>query len=45
MGKYMAKFIILWCDNFGKNCTPLHRNGMAAIKKQIFELKRLVLFT
>ena len=30
---YMAKFIILWYDNFGKNHTPLHRNGMTAIPK------------
>ena len=23
----------LWYDNFGENCTPLHRNGMAVIPK------------
>ena len=31
MGKYRAKLIILWYDNFGVNQTPLQRNGMAAI--------------
>ena len=29
----MAKLIIIWCDNFDKNQTPLQRNGMAAIPK------------
>ena len=27
----MAKLTFLWYDNFGKNQTPLQRNGMAAI--------------
>ena len=34
MGKYTAKLIILWYDNFGKNQTPLQWNGMAAIPKR-----------
>ena len=33
MGKYTAKLIILWYENFGENHTPLHRNGMTAIPK------------
>ena len=32
----MAKLTILWYDNFGKNQTPLHRNGMTAFPKVIF---------
>ena len=36
MGKYTAKFIILWRDNFGENHTPLQRNGMTAIPKRSF---------
>ena len=35
MGKYTAKFIILWRDNFGENHTPLQRNGMTAIPKKV----------
>ena len=31
-----AKLTFLWYDNFGKNQTPLHRNGMASIPKIIF---------
>ena len=27
----MAKLTFIWYDNFGKNQTPLQRNGMAAI--------------
>ena len=34
MGKFTAKVIILWCDNFGENCTPLQRNGITAIPKK-----------
>ena len=33
MGKYTAKPIILWFDNFGENHTPLQRNGMTALQK------------
>ena len=33
IGKYTAKLTFLWHGNFGKNCTPLQRNGMAAIPK------------
>ena len=33
MGKYMAKLIILWNDNFGEDQTPLQRICMAAIPK------------
>ena len=32
---YMAKLTILWYDNFGKNQTPLQRNGMTAIPKNM----------
>ena len=34
MGKYTAKLINLWYDNFGENHTPLQRNGMTAISKR-----------
>ena len=32
----MAKLIIIWCDNFGKNYTPLHKNDMTAIPNILF---------
>ena len=38
MGKYTAKLIILWYDNYGKNQTLLQRNGMAAIPKTYKDL-------
>ena len=31
----MAKLTLIWYDNFGKNQTPLQRNGMAAIPKMV----------
>ena len=33
IGKYMAKLIFLWIDNFGDNQNPLQGNGMAFIPK------------
>ena len=36
----MAKLTHLWYDNFGKNQTPLQRNGMAAIPKTRGQKKR-----
>ena len=36
MGKYTAKLIILWYDNFGENHTPL--NWMTAISKMEVEI-------
>ena len=33
IGKYTAKLIILWYDNFSKNHTPQQKNGMTAIPK------------
>ena len=40
-GKYTAKLIFLWYDNFGENQTPLQRNGMAAIPKKVWmEIRR-----
>ena len=33
IGKYTVKLTFLWYDNFGKNQTPLQRNGMATIPK------------
>ena len=33
IGKYTAKLVILWCDNFSEKHTPLQRNGMAADPK------------
>ena len=38
MCKYTAKLTFLWYNNFGDKCTPLQRNGMAAIPK-IYEMK------
>ena len=31
----MAKLVILWYDNVGKNHTPLHRNGMTDIPESL----------
>ena len=36
IGKYTAKLTFLWYNYFGKNQTPLQRNGMAAISKIVF---------
>ena len=33
MGKYMAKLIIIWYDNFGEKHTSLLRRSMTAIPK------------
>ena len=33
IGKYTASLTFLWYDNFGKNCTPLQKNGLASIPK------------
>ena len=33
----MAKLTILWIDNFGENQTPLQKNCMAAIPKNLVE--------
>ena len=36
------KCFFTWYDNFGKNQTPLHRNGMAAISKKLNKYHLLI---